>query len=114
MVSLSTTLATNAIVEGKGGEGGRTAARFLSTYDGARIAHHPKRVIPGRTDITGAVLEPLDEAVLRQAILELNEREQVSAFAISGMVAVKNPVHELRAKVLVAELTGNPPSAAMN
>jgi len=107
LVSLSTTLATNAIVEGKGGNVGALLLGF-DAHDTARIAHHPRRVVAGRTDITGEELVPLDEAALRRAIVELHEQEQVSAFAVSGMVSVKNPAHELRAKALVRELTGKP------
>ena len=107
LTALSTTLATNAIVEGKGGKVGVLLLGF-DCYDEARITHQPKRVIHGRTDISGAVSEALDEPALCAAIRELNDGEQVSAFAISGMVGVKNPVHELRAKTLVNELTGKP------
>jgi len=107
LVSLSTTLATNAIVEGKGGNVGALLLGF-DEYDLARIAHTPVWVVRGRTDITGHEIEPLDEAGLRVAVAEMLERERVDAFAISGMVSVMNPAQEIRAKEILAELTDKP------
>lgn len=107
LVSLSTTLATNAIVEGKGGKVGTILLGF-DEYDLAKISHHPRRAVAGRTDITGRVLTPLDETALRAAAVDLLEREQVDAFAISGMVSVMNPAQEIRAQQILRELTDKP------
>jgi len=107
LVSLSTTLATNAIVEGKGCRVGLLLLGF-DEYDLARITHQPRRVVTGRTDITGREIEPLDEEGLRAAARELLEREAVDAFAVSGMVSVMNPAHEIRAKEILARLTDKP------
>ena len=107
LVSLSTTLATNAIVEGTGNLVGAILLGF-DEYDLAKIAHRPVRVVGGRTDIMGEELEPLDEGALRLAVRELEGQEQVAAYALSGMVAVKNPAMELRAKTIVEEMTGKP------
>ncbi len=107
LVSLSTTLATNAIVEGKGGKVGALLLGF-DDYDLARIDHFPRRAIAGRTDITGKVVVPLDEDALRAAAQEMLDREQVDAFAVSGMVSVTNPVQEIRAAQILAELTDKP------
>ncbi len=107
LVSLSTTLATNAIVEGKGGKVGALLLGF-DDYDLALVAHHPRRAVAGRTDITGREIEPLDETALRVAALELLEREQVDAFAVSGMVSVMNPAHEIRAREVLREITDKP------
>ena len=107
LVSLSTTLATNAIVEGKGGKVGALLLGF-DDYDLQRISHTPKRAVPGRTDITGSEMVPLDEDALRDAVRELLEHEQVDAFAISGMVSVMNPRQELRARAIVQEMSDKP------
>jgi N-methylhydantoinase A/oxoprolinase/acetone carboxylase beta subunit len=107
LVSLSTTLATNAIVEGKGSKVGALALGF-DDYDLARVAHSPVRAVPGRMNITGHEIEPLDEAALRDAVRELLDHEQVSALAISGMVSVMNPAHEQRAREIVTSMTTLP------
>ncbi len=107
LVSLSTTLATNAIVEGKGGKVGALLLGF-DEYDLQKISHTPKRAVPGRTDITGSEMVPLDEAALRDAVYDLLEHEQVDAFAISGMVSVMNPQQELRARAIVQEMSDKP------
>jgi len=107
LVSLSTTLATNAIVEGKGGKVGALCLGF-DEYDLAKISHQPKYAVPGHTDITGREIVPLDETALRAAVTSLLEREQVDAFAISGMVSVMNPAQEIRARQIVREMTDKP------
>ncbi|MHB9023357.1 MAG: hydantoinase/oxoprolinase N-terminal domain-containing protein [Armatimonadota bacterium] len=107
LVSLSTTLATNAIVEGKGSKVGALLLGF-DEYDLARINHQPRRAIPGRTDITGLELEPLDEDALRAAVEEMLDRDRVDAFAVSGMVSVMNPAQENRAREIIAGLTDKP------
>ncbi len=67
---MSTTLATNAIVEGKGGNVGALLLGF-DAYDLQKIHHTPSRVVPGRTDITGSEVVPLDEDALRAAVRDL-------------------------------------------
>lgn len=106
LVALSTTLATNAIVEGKGSKVGALLLGF-DAYDMARISHEPKRTIPGKIDITGNEIEPLDENAVRVAVVDLLA-EGVEAFAISGMVGVKNPVHEQRVQAILREYTSMP------
>ncbi|OPZ87008.1 MAG: Acetophenone carboxylase gamma subunit [bacterium ADurb.Bin429] len=107
LVSLSTTLATNAIVENTGGKVGALLIGF-DAYDLARIAHYPRRVVPGRIEITGRIVEPLDEDAVQAAISKLCEQEPVDAVAISGMVSAMNPALELRAKEIVQSLTDMP------
>ena len=107
LVSLSTTLATNAIVEKKGGKVGAILLGF-DDYDVARIHHAPRRVVAGKTDITGAELVPLHEEALCAAARDLLDHEQVDALVISGMVSVKNPAQEIRARLLISELSDKP------
>jgi N-methylhydantoinase A/oxoprolinase/acetone carboxylase beta subunit len=107
LVSLSTTLATNAIVEGTGQAVGAVLLGF-DKYDLARIRHKPVRSIRGRVDIQGDELEPLDEEGLCKAVAELEQDKLVQAYAISGMSAVKNPVHEKRAREIIQSITDKP------
>ena len=111
LVALSTTLATNAIVEGKGGP----VALLLAGYDPALIRQYGFEAalatrdvvyLRGGHDGAGNEVEPLDEEAARQAIRALAER--VEAFAISGYFGVRNPAHELRLRTLVEEMTGLP------
>jgi N-methylhydantoinase A/oxoprolinase/acetone carboxylase beta subunit len=111
MVSLSTTLATNAIVEGNGAP----ICALLIGYEGrlgseVDFAHElgTKRyafIAGGHLD-TGEEWEPLDLAAARAAIIE--HAPYVAAFAISGYFGTRNPEHELAVKRLVGELTGKP------
>jgi N-methylhydantoinase A/oxoprolinase/acetone carboxylase beta subunit len=111
LVALSTTLATNAIVEGQGSP----VCLLLIGYDPALIQQYgferdlvtPDIVyLRGGHDGMGNEAEPLDEAAAREAILA--RRDRVEAFAISGYFGVRNPAHELRVRALVEELTALP------
>lgn len=105
LASLSTTLATNAIVEGKGGK----ACLILIGYDkdmrvnayGARVAR-----VRGGHDCRGDQVEALDEEEVRHAVLR--HRDWADAFAISSYFSVRNPEHEIVAARVVATETGKP------
>ena len=108
LVGLSTTLATNAIVEGQGSP----VCLLLIGYDPKLIqarAFEEELVtanvvyIQGGHTLDGEERTPLDEQAVREAVLAY--RDNVAAFAISGYFSVRNPNHELRAKALVEELT---------
>jgi N-methylhydantoinase A/oxoprolinase/acetone carboxylase beta subunit len=111
LVALSTTLATNAIVEGQGSP----VCLFLIGYDPTLIRQYKFEdelvtddvvYVVGGHDIHGDEAAPLDEATLREAILARQGR--VEAFAVSGYFGVRNPEHERRARALIEELTGLP------
>jgi len=108
LVGLSTTLATNAIVEGRGSP----VCLLLAGYDPALIRQYGFErdlvtqdvvYLRGGHDGAGNEIEPLDEPAAREAILA--RRDQVEAFAVSGYFGVRNPAHELRLQALVEELT---------
>ena len=110
MVALSTTLATNAIVEGRGSP----VCLLLIGYDPQLIRDcgferelvtQNVIYIRGGHNAAGDQAAPLDEASLCAAILA--NRDKVEAFAISAYFSVRNPAHELRAAQLVAELTAD-------
>jgi len=108
LVGLSTTLATNAIVEGRGSP----VCLLLIGYDPDLIQQYGFErdlvtqdvvYLGGGHDGAGDEVEPLDEAAARAAILA--RRDQVKSFAVSGYFGVRNPAHELRVRALVEELT---------
>jgi len=115
LASLSTTLATNALVEG---QGGRVALIYIGFRERDLEAHglsdalkgDPAIVLAGGHDHAGAEVRALDEAGLI-AFLE-RHRQDVSGFAVAGQFATRNPAHELRAAELVAQVTGRPVSAS--
>jgi len=106
LVALSTTLATNAIIEGKGGRPGLILTSAVSAgLD--KITWRPRRVVPGAMAIDGYEIEPLDEEATRQALEELLD-EGVDALAVAGYAGTKNPVHEKRIRELVTETCNLP------
>ena len=106
MVALSTTLATNAIVEGDGQKVGLLLMPPYGIYDPADYPHEPKALIPGRLSITGESIEPIDEDRVRQIVTRMVNRDQVSAFAVSGFAGAINPEHEMTVKAIIRSQTG--------
>jgi N-methylhydantoinase A/oxoprolinase/acetone carboxylase beta subunit len=115
MASLSTTLATNALVEG---QGGRVALIYIGFRARDLEAHglnealkgDPVLLCAGGHDHAGNEAMPLDEAALR-AFLS-SEGGSVSAFAVASQFATRNASHEQRTCALIEELTGRPVSAS--
>jgi N-methylhydantoinase A/oxoprolinase/acetone carboxylase beta subunit len=104
LVCLSTTLATNAMVEGRGGRAGLLLmGRTLKPPPEAAYF----RQLRGRLDIKGNVVERLDEAELGQVLGELRA-SSVEAVAVSGFASVRNPLHELAVGRLVRDGLGVP------
>ncbi|MBC2712208.1 MAG: DUF1638 domain-containing protein [Desulfosarcina sp.] len=106
MVALSTTLATNAIVEGDGQKVGLLLMPPYGIYDPGDYPHEPKTLVPGRLSITGEEIEPVDEGQVRQIVKCMVERDQVSAFAVSGFAGAINPDHEMTIKGIIRSETG--------
>ncbi|MCL5996646.1 MAG: hydantoinase/oxoprolinase family protein [Chloroflexi bacterium] len=113
LVSLSTTLATNAIVEGHG----TPVCLLLVGYPrdaldlaGLRqaVGNDPVVFIDGGHTVSGEEQMPLDVEAARQAILA--HAPKVTAFAVSGYFAVRNPEHELAVRDMARALTGLPVS----
>lgn len=111
LVGLSTTLATNAIVENQG----TPVCLILIGYDPSLIRQRGFEedlvtrdvvYVAGGHDGEGEEARALDEAAVRQAALE--RRDQVEAFAVSAYFAVRNPDHEVRARAIVEAATGLP------
>lgn len=111
LVSVSTTLATNAVVEGHGGSVGV----ILIGFDDAMIAKTGiQQAFPGVAlaqiagghDHSGHAAVPLDARRLVEVALSMGAK--VEAFAIASRFAVRNPEHEQLARELVLKATGKP------
>lgn len=108
LVSMSTTLATNAIVEG---QGGRAALVLIGFGEGdldrdglkAALGADPVLFLPGGHDVHGNE-KPLDLAPLAERLPEL--AKSVTGFAVCAYFAVRNPAHEIAAARLIREATG--------
>ncbi len=115
MVSLSTTLATNALVEG---QGRRIALVFIgfSERDIGRqgleetLRGDPVIVLAGGHSHSGSEAAPLDQEGLRTALAE--HGDHVSGFAVAGQFATRNPAHEVAARDMIREVTGKPVSCS--
>ena len=111
LVSLSTTLATNALVEG---QGGRVALVLIGFDDAAAsragivdaLRGDPCLRIAGGHDAAGRECEALDLAALERAIGDA--RGAIDAFAVAGMFAVRNPEHEFAVRDVLRDRTGLP------
>ncbi|MBD3665457.1 hydantoinase/oxoprolinase family protein [Sulfitobacter sp. TSTF-M16] len=115
MASLSTTLATNALVEGQGGRVGLISIGFRERDLAAHglieaLKGDPHVVLAGGHNHAGGEAQPLDAAGL-DAFLTAHGSD-VSGFAVASQFATRNPAHELRAVERVMALTGRPVSAS--
>jgi N-methylhydantoinase A/oxoprolinase/acetone carboxylase beta subunit len=113
LVSMSTTLATNAIVEGHGAP----ICLILAGYDTKALERgnlknalgtDPVVFIRGGHKPSGDEQAPLDLEAARAAILE--HAPKVAAFAVSGYFSVRNAAHEIALRDLIRELTDRPVS----
>ena len=110
LASLSTTLATNALVEGQGGRVGLIMIGFGADdleRDGLKTAlgSDPVVFVPGGHNVYGHET-PLDLSPLEIEIDHL--ANTVTAFAIAGYFATRNPDHELRVRDFIRERTHLP------
>lgn len=115
LASLSTTLATNALVEGQGGRGAliyvgfdKAAADTPGLADA--LGDDPLYALAGGHRHDGREATPLDEATLL-AFLDAH-RDAVSGFAVAAQFATRNPAHELRVAEIIRDVTGRPVSAS--
>ena len=114
LASLSTTLATNALVEGQGGRVGLVYigfdARDLDSHGlKEALKGDPVITLSGGHDHAGGQAAPLDEVALRAW---LEEDQGVSAYAVAAQFATRNAAHELRAAEVIRQVTGRPVSAS--
>ena len=105
LVSVSTTLATNAIVEGYGQKVGLILMPS-GAYDPGQIDNDPAAVISGRLTIAGDEQEAVDPEEVRDVVQRMQADDDVKVFAISGYAGSVNPAHELLVKQIAEEETG--------
>jgi N-methylhydantoinase A/oxoprolinase/acetone carboxylase beta subunit len=111
MVSLSTTLTTNAVVEGHGAPicalvVGLSETQVAKSGLGEIIDDHLIIRLAGGHDASGKQVEVLDVAGATAAILA--NKDKVSAFSVSAQFGVRNPSHEITLQNLVTQLTQMP------
>lgn len=111
MVSLSTTLATNALVEG---QGGRVALIFIG-FDAAELGRagldeamkgDPVVYLTGGHSHAGGEDAPLNLGLLEAEITRL--APDVTGFAVAAAFATRNPAHEIAARDAIRRLSGRP------
>ncbi len=113
LVSLSTTLATNSIVEGHGAR----AALILVGYQQSQLKlgnlsdaarDLPIVFVDGGHDAGGHEKQPLDLKHAAESLEKLDD--SLSAVAVSSMFAVRNPEHEITLRDFIRDKTGLPVS----
>ncbi len=111
LVGLSTTLATNAVVEGEG----HPVAVILPGYSEQQlqraalnqaIGNNPVILISGGHNAWGKENEALDINAAREFIQK--HAKTVAAFAVSSLFAVRNTEHELLIQKIIQEESGLP------
>jgi N-methylhydantoinase A/oxoprolinase/acetone carboxylase beta subunit len=110
MASLSTTLATNALVEG---QGGRVALIYVGFRESDLDKHgirealkgDPALVLAGGHTHAGEEEAPLDRAALK---VFLESHAGISGFAVAAQFATRNPAHELEVAQIIKQITGAP------
>jgi len=114
LVSVSTTLATNAVVENRfspvctfviGFDDPMVERSGLKRHGGGAVVR-----IQGGHSATGEESAPLDESAVESAVSEHGSR--VEAFAVAANFSVRNPAHELRARQLIRALSRKPVTCA--
>lgn len=103
LVSLSTTLATNAIVEGKGAKVGLL---YMGTDLDEEVPAEITVKVKGRFDIMGRLEEDMDREEIRRVLESM--KGKVEALAISAYAGVRNPKHEQEIRRLADEILGIP------
>jgi N-methylhydantoinase A/oxoprolinase/acetone carboxylase beta subunit len=113
LASLSTTLATNALVEGQGERVGLVYIGFkpqdLASHGLTdALKGDPALVLAGGHDHSGNQSTPLDENTLKTWLGA--EGGTVSAYAVAAQFGTRNPAHELAAADLISKATNRPVS----
>lgn len=102
-LSVSTTLATNSVVEGKGA---RVALIVVGYVKHFKLPVKAVIFIKGGHTITGEEEEPLEIEYLVSLLEKL--RDEVDAYGICSAMAIKNPAHELVAEKAISLIDPKP------
>lgn len=92
-VSLSTTLATNAIVEGRKG---RVGLVLLGSDIAKPLPADIKAIVDGEINIKGHIQKDINYEQLDEAFKVFTDR--IDVLAVSGFASTKNPVHEKKVR----------------
>src|ERR1700691_124174 len=115
LVSVSTTLATNAVVENRFSP----VCTLLIGFDDAMVERSGLQRpgsgglvvrVQGGHIATGEESAALDEAAVNRAVAEHETR--IEASAVAAHFSVRNPAHELRARKIIRALTPKPVTCA--
>jgi len=104
LVSVSTTLATNTVLEGTG-----SPVALILVGDHPIKGTYPAKhctIVSGGHTFDGEETISLDIAAVRDFALRV--KGSVSAFAVSGFFSIRNPEHELAIRDIVNDITGLP------
>ena len=102
-LSVSTTLATNAVVENRGA---RVALFVLGTVRHFKLPVVATIFFKGGHTITGEEEEPLDLEGLVDTLPTL--APEVDSYAVCGAMSIKNPTHELVARQAISLIDPKP------
>ena len=103
-VSVSTTLATNTTLEGKGYPAGLI---LIGHTIPKKLASRYVISIRGGHDSGGNEIAPLEDLeTVREFVRQM--KDKVAAFAVSGYFGVRNPEHELKVKEIIQETIDMP------
>ncbi|MFA6843744.1 MAG: hydantoinase/oxoprolinase family protein [Bacilli bacterium] len=103
IVSLSSTLATNSIVEGKGCRVGVIC--IGQEFDG-KIVVDACANLEGGHNLEGGERHPLDDDAVRTALLSM--KGKIDCLAVTAFLSVRNPEHENRVADMAQKLLGIP------
>lgn len=105
LVGISTTLATNSVLEGHGGEVGLILIGWKPDEDVTFGEKHRVTVRGGFTS-TGRAIAAMSKEEVTRAIKEVSQG--VDAIAVSGLFSVANSTQEEKVKELARKMTGLP------
>lgn len=104
LVSVSTTLATNTILEKTGYPVGLILVGNADIPKNSAVKYSIS--VSGGHSSGGNETDPLDVDSVAEFVESV--KSKVSAFAVSSYFSVRNPEHELKVKEVITELTGMP------
>lgn len=102
--SVSTTLATNSVLEGTGYPVALIIINETDIPNSAGIEHFIR--VNGGHNSAGNEVCPLDVDSIQSFVLSM--KNKVSAFAVSSYFSVRNSEHEVQTKQLITDLSGLP------
>ncbi|MFP4197572.1 MAG: hydantoinase/oxoprolinase family protein, partial [Methanomassiliicoccales archaeon] len=105
LVGVSTTLATNSVLEGKGGKVGLIGIGFKPKEDWF-LGEDRSAFISGGHNVSGGEASPLDMDEVAEAVDDVSPG--MDAMVVSSLFSVYNQGHENRVKRLIKERIGLP------